>query len=228
MRCQIFAFTLVSLAFGAVRGWGQSETSPVPVSSGAQAVSVVLRHYAINPHGLDPKTQQPLPGNGNWSISNTPPASCPKGEEKCVEVFYEVSAEPVRCSWVVVLNADGNDGTFLEENDNAERYMLRTVSPDEARTLIASRKKPEFPPIAIAARVEGDVVTEVLVDETGKVQGVTVVSGPPMEQEAAREAARDWHFKPLMVGTRAVPFVVQLVFTFKTAGPGYASVAIAP
>jgi len=228
MRCLFVVFALVALTNGTVRGRTQQETSQVPASVGQQAVSVVVKHYAINPLVLDPKTQQPLPRDGSWSVSNTPSASCPKTQQTCVEVFYQIPAESVRCSWVVLLNGDGTDGKFLDENDDAERYMLRMVSQDEARAFIDSRQKPVFPPIAIMAHVSGAVVMQVLVDGTGKVQKVTVLSGPAMEQEAALEAARRWHFRLMMVGARAVPYAVQLVFTFQTQGPGNSSVGIAP
>ncbi len=224
----IIVFALVALTNGSVPGWTQQETSPPVASMGWQAVRVVVKHYSVDPLVLDPKTRQPLPRDGIWSISSTPPAPCPKTQETCVEVFYEVPAESVRCSWVVQLNGDGADGTFLDENDDAERYMLRMVSQDEARALIVSRQKPVFPPIAIMAHVNGAVVMQVLVDGTGKVQKVTVLSGPAMEQEAALEAARGWHFKPLVIGTRAVPYEVQLAFTFQTQGPGNSSVRVAP
>ncbi len=224
----IVFFALVALTNGTARGWTQQESSPVRASVGQQVVSVVVKHYAINPLVLEPRTQQPLPRDGSWSISNTPPASCPETQETCIEVFYQVPAESVRCSWVVLLNGNGTDGTFLDENGDAERYMLRMVSRDEARALIDSRQKPRFPPIAAAALVSGSVVMEVLVDGSGKIQNVTVVSGPKMEQEAALEAARGWHFKPMVIGALAVPYEVQLVFTFITRGPGNSWVEIAP
>ena len=108
------------LGVGATRSWTQQE-SPKSTSVGVQAATVVLKHYALNSHALEAGTQQPLPNNGAWSLGKVPPAACSQIKETCVEVFYEVPAESVRCSWVVVLNADGPDGKFLEDNDDSER-----------------------------------------------------------------------------------------------------------
>ena len=222
------ACVVVTLWVGTTRGWAQQESPSKPVSVGAQAARVVLKHYALNPFALDPKTSQPLPSNGNWSIGKTTPASCPQIGPPCVEVFYDVPAESVRCSWVVLLNADGADGAFLDENDDAERYLMRVVSKTEALALVSTRKNPVYPPIAIAAKVTGEVVVEAVVGKSGDVQKTLVVSGPPMLTMAASQAAQSWKFKPMMVGTRAVPCEVKLVFSFKNFVYPSASGDLAP
>jgi TonB family protein len=222
----VVVFALAALTYLTERARPQGESSSA--STGQQAVSVVLKHYTVNPLAREQQTQQPLSRDGSWAIGKTTPVSCPKTQETCLEVLYEIPAESVRCSWVVLLNGNSSDGTFLDENDDAERYMLRVVSQDEALALIDSRKSPAFPPIAIMAHVSGSVVMDVLVGESGKVQKVTVVSGPAMEQEAALEAAKGWRFKPLVIGARTIPYAVQLMFTFQSQGPGNYSVKMAP
>lgn len=228
-KCNVvLVWVAVTLCVGVTRGWTQQETPSKSVSLGVQTASVVLKHYARNPAALDPKTEQPLQSNGNWFISKVPPAACPETKNACVEVFYEVPAESVRCSWVVLLKADGSDGAFLEENDDSERYLMRVVSKAEAKTLVNTRNNPIFPPIAIAVRVMGDVIVEAVVDKSGAVQKALVVSGPPIVQQASVNAAVKWTFKPLMVGTRAVPYKVKLVFRFRTMGSPSASGDLAP
>lgn len=227
-KCNTFLACIVwALVLGTTQGQAQQENLPKSLSLGAQAVSVVLKHYAFTA-ALNPKTEQPLTGKGSWSISKEIPASCPQTKETCVEVFYEFPAESVRCSWVVLLNEDGTDGMFLDENDDAERYMLLTATKSEAKALVDTRKKPVFPPIAAAVGASGAVVVNVLVGKTGEPQKCGVVSGPPMVQGAAIEAAKSWKFKPMMVGTRAVPYAIQLTFTFQTVNPSFRKVYVAP
>jgi len=228
LKHSLFVIALIALGSATAPGWAQQESSPVPDSARQQAVNAVLKHYAINPRALDPKTQQPLPRDGSWSTGKMPPASCPQSKDPCVEVLYLASANNVKCSWVVLLNGDGTDGTFLDQNDDAERYLIRRVSPNEAKTLVASRKKPIYPAIAIAAHVKGPVVMNLLVGRVGEVQAATIISGPPMVQQVAIDAARAWTFKPLMVGMRAVPYEVQLVLDFETSGPPDARIAMTP
>jgi TonB family protein len=209
-------------------GWTRQESPSKPLSVGAQAVGVVSRHYAFDPEALNPKTAQSLPSNGKWSLSKVPPASCPQTEERCVEIFYEVPEEAVRCSWVVLLNADGTDGKFLDENDDTDRYMRLKVTKDEAAALVDTRKKPAYPPIAVASGVAGAVILDVLVGKTGEVQKARIVSGHPMLQGASIDAARSWKFKPMMVGARTVPYEIQLVFTFQKVNPTFTRVDVAP
>jgi TonB family protein len=224
------AFLLMGIALPSwtMCGWAQQEALQVPDLARRQAVSVVLKHYSINPLALDPKTQQPLPRDGSWSTGKTVPSSCPQTKDVCLEVFYRVAAANVKCSWVVLLNADGTDGSFLDQNDDSEHFLIRRLSEGEAKVLVNARKKPVFPQIAIMAHVSGTVVMNVIVGKSGEVQGVKVISGPPMEQQAAADAARAWVFKPLMVGARAIPFEVQLAFSFETTGPPFGTVTMKP
>lgn len=222
------AVVLVALIGGTLRAWAQVKSSPAPAPADQQAVSIVIRRYSINPLVKDPNTGQPLPRNGSWFVDKDTPPSCPKTQETCVGVFYQVPAESVRCSWVVLLNANGTDGTFLDENQDAARYMVRMVSEDEATTVIRSRDKPLYPAIAQAAHISGVVAIDVLVDRSGNLQKALVVSGPPMLLAAALEAAKSWRFKPLVVGSQGLPYMVQLAFSFHTNGPGLSSVEMAP
>jgi TonB family protein len=203
------------LAMGTALAKAQTESPSKPASIGAQAASVVLKHYAMNPTVDHPTTGLPLPADGSWSLSKTRPAACPQTDEKCVEVFYDVPAASVRCSWAVQLNADSTDGQFLDENDNAATYMVRILPKGEASALVSSRKKPAYPPIALAAQVQGEVFLNVIVDKRGDAQTFRILSGNPMLQWTSIEAAKKWKFRPLMVGSRAVPYQVKLVFNFQ-------------
>jgi len=227
---QFFMHVSVSavLLSGTAFGWAQQESHSGTPSVGTQAVSVVLKHYAMNPLALTPKTGHALPGDGTWSLSKSSPASCPQTKETCVGISYQVPAESVRCYWVVLLNEDGTDGTFLEENDDSEHYLLRKVLPGEATTLVDRRQKPLYPPIAMAAHISGTVVMEAMVGKSGEVQKIALVSGPTMVQPASLDAARQWSFKPMMVGSRAVPYEIQLVFAFRTTGPPIGTVETTP
>jgi TonB family protein len=214
--CLIFAAAL--LGAGAMQAWPQTDSPTKPVSLGAQAVAVVLKHYAINPYVLHPTMRQPLAVDGTWSISKTRPASCPQTDDKCVEVIYDVPVEHVRCSWVLQLNAEAADGIFLDENDDASTYLLRVVPKAEAIPLVITRANAVYPPIAIAARVAGDVLIKADIDKLGALQNARVLSGNAMLQYSSIEAAKKWTFKPLMVGAKAVPYQVKLVFKFQLIG----------
>ena len=209
----------------------QAQAAPPPASVGQQAASAVLKHYDVNPAAKVLASGQPLPLDGDWYVGKTTPASCPQSPQPrgtCVEVFYAVPAQEVKCSWVVLLNADGSDGTFLGENDDAARYLLRKVAKNEAKDLVVSRSKPVYPAIAIAAHVAGVVTLRGQVDKTGTVIGLRVLSGPAMLQQASLEGANKWKFKPLLVGAVAVPYEIEFSFTFRVQDSQMHSVEMAP
>jgi len=59
---------------------------------------------------------------------------------------------------------------------------------------------PEYPPLAKMARIQGDVVLEVTIDEDGKVTNLEVESGHPLLAKAALDAVRQWKCaKPAVV-----------------------------
>lgn len=70
---------------------------------------------------------------------------------------------------------------------------------------------PEYPPLARAARVEGRVVVECVIDSDGRVAEARVVSGKPLLDAAALEAVRQWRYRPTLLDGVAV--AVQMTVT---------------
>lgn len=75
-----------------------------------------------------------------------------------------------------------------------------------------SLPQPEYPSIAKAAHVSGTVTVQVLVDETGQVTEAQVVSGHPLLQAAAVEAAKKARFSPTTVSGH--PVKVRGIITY--------------
>ncbi|HWQ32257.1 MAG TPA: energy transducer TonB [Blastocatellia bacterium] len=72
--------------------------------------------------------------------------------------------------------------------------------------------QPVYPAIAKAARVQGPVQVQVEISEEGQVTSVAVLSGHPLLRDAAVQAARQWLWRPTLLGN--VPVRVQGVLTF--------------
>ena len=53
---------------------------------------------------------------------------------------------------------------------------------------------PKYPPVAVAARIEGSVKLSFLLSECGDVVDVQVVSGHPMLKSAAAAIVKTWRF----------------------------------
>ena len=76
---------------------------------------------------------------------------------------------------------------------------------------------PLYPSLARIQRVEGDVLLQALVDETGKVENVSVVNGPEPLRNAAMDALRNWRFRPYMIDGHPVAVRTLVDFHFKMA-----------
>ena len=79
---------------------------------------------------------------------------------------------------------------------------------------LISAPNPAYPPVAKAARAEGVVTVRVTVDEEGNVIAAQAVSGHPLLQSAAVEAARAAKFKPTVVDGQPVKVVGVVSYNF--------------
>lgn len=70
---------------------------------------------------------------------------------------------------------------------------------------------PNYPPLAKQARIQGDVVIDAVIDKTGSVVEMKVVSGPSLLVPAALAAVRTWRFEPTYLNEQ--PIDVEFVLT---------------
>jgi len=102
-----------------------------------------------------------------------------------------------------------------QETGNGSRFVRKS-----SEVLVATAVKrvdPEYPPLARAAHVSGQVVVEVTVNEQGDVITASAVSGHPLLKAAAEEAARGWKFQPTTLSGVPVRVVGNLPFIFPDA-----------
>lgn len=76
------------------------------------------------------------------------------------------------------------------------------------------RRNPTYPSTARTLRQTGIVRIELLIDENGQVAEVQNTSGPALLQNAARDAARKWKFKPFVRDGQPVKATGYLSFNF--------------
>jgi len=88
------------------------------------------------------------------------------------------------------------------------------LSTDEATKNPVKKVLPLYPPIARAARIQGDVTLQLLIDKHGKVAEIGVVSGHPMLQQAALDAVRQWVYKPYKINGKAASMYTAVKVTF--------------
>lgn len=73
---------------------------------------------------------------------------------------------------------------------------------------------PVYPPDALAERVQGVVIIEATIDETGHVSEARILRSIPLLDEAALDAVRQWEFAPTLLNGSAVPIVMTVTVQF--------------
>ena len=86
------------------------------------------------------------------------------------------------------------------------------LSPSSAQVI--SRVDPSYPLLAKQMKVQGAVILEALISKNGSIQDIQVLSGPAILSEAAREAVKQWHFKPYYQGGRPVETEARITVNF--------------
>ncbi len=80
------------------------------------------------------------------------------------------------------------------------------------------RVAPVYSPIAKAARIQGTVVLEAVIGKDGLLNSITVVSGPPLLQQAAIDAVKQWKYQPYLLGGEPVEVKTILNIDFALNG----------
>jgi protein TonB len=89
-----------------------------------------------------------------------------------------------------------------------------TVSGGVLNGKAISKPQPPYPAIAKAARASGTVTVQILVDESGRVVSASAVSGHPLLQQAAVQAARGARFSPTLLSGQPVKVSGVITYNF--------------
>jgi TonB family protein len=83
----------------------------------------------------------------------------------------------------------------------------------QAPKLISS-PSPVYPTLARAQNIQGVVLIDALVDATGKVAEMKVISGPVLLRQAATDALRDWKYQPARLNGQAIAAHINVSISF--------------
>jgi len=74
--------------------------------------------------------------------------------------------------------------------------------------------QPDYPMLARQMKVQGSVVLEALISKDGGIQELQVLRGPAILADAARQAVRQWRFKPYLQDGQAVETQAHITVNF--------------
>ena len=75
--------------------------------------------------------------------------------------------------------------------------------------------EPRYPAAARAARVEGVVILEAVIDRVGRVTAVRILRSQPLLDAAAEDAVRQWVYTPTRLNGVAVPVILTVTIRFE-------------
>jgi TonB family protein len=97
---------------------------------------------------------------------------------------------------------------------------LRKQASFSDRYVILKMVEPKYPPRELSEGIEGNVTVELLVNEQGLVEKVTVLSkiGPKSFEESTLEALKQFVFQPLIENGEPVAMWVKFLVKFRIFG----------
>jgi protein TonB len=78
--------------------------------------------------------------------------------------------------------------------------------------------QPVYPPLARAARIQGEVVLQAMISKEGTIENLQVVNGHPMLAGAAIDAVRQWRYRPYILNNDPVEVETQITVKFSLSG----------
>jgi TonB family protein len=110
-----------------------------------------------------------------------------------------------------VIGEDANTGA------GALQGVLGTLQSHGGRTKgpeLLSSSPPIYPALAKQAHIEGQVTIEAVIDTTGRLTNMTVVSGSSLLQQAALDSLRTWKYQPGYLNEKPVATKTSITVNF--------------
>jgi periplasmic protein TonB len=108
--------------------------------------------------------------------------------------------------------ADSNASASVVQGDLAA-FLPRGGRVKEPRLISSSA--PKYPAAARQVGIEGPVTIDALIDTTGKLTSMTVVSGSPALRQAALDSLRTWKYEPGYLDEKPVSVRTSITVNFK-------------
>ena len=88
------------------------------------------------------------------------------------------------------------------------------VSAGVQQANLIRQVKPEYPPLARQARIQGVVVLEAMISKDGGVDNLRVISGHPLLVKAAIDAVSQWKYRPTLLSGEPIEVITTITVTF--------------
>jgi TonB family protein len=141
-------------------------------------------------------------------------------EEFKQAVTLDPSDALAHIEYATALDANGDKEGAAEQRKIADGLggspapRLVRVSGQVMASRLISRPPPDYPLEARAARIEGTVRMEVIIDRGGAVEDIAVISGDPILAKAAVTAVKKWRYQPTLIKGQPVEVILEVDLAF--------------
>ncbi len=211
-----------------------SHPAPAPVQqreSGAAAAPVALSPQHSSP---DPAAWPSITPSHSGSGPSVTIQRVPVHPAKPAEVAVEKSAAtPDPHGDIVLFDNHKTVSKHIGQQALSSKDPAASVLPNKtgdagpnvipaqaAMARLVQRIEPEYPNAARQQHIQGTVLIDVVVDATGSVEALSLVSGESQLMAAAEQAVRQWKFQPLVKDGKAERFESRIAIDFTLAFEG--------
>ncbi len=80
--------------------------------------------------------------------------------------------------------------------------------------MLIRKVEPKYPPLAMAARIQGPVVLAAVISKAGTIDNLQLVSGHPMLVPAALDAVSQWRYRPYILNGDVIEVETRITVNF--------------
>lgn len=144
-------------------------------------------------------------------------AQTPVANVKVERFPAETTSEPEPEPQIAGVGHSGEALSGLVATTAAIPSLGVPISQGVTAPVVERRVMPRYPAQALAVRMEGVVVLQAWVNESGRVDQVDLVSGPQALGQAAMEAVREWKYRPAMLNGKPVRTETRITINFQAS-----------
>jgi periplasmic protein TonB len=198
-----------------------SVVNPAPAPASASVLpSEPPTHAAATPE-LPPVVTSKNPSS---AAHNTPPVEQPKkpaiGEVRLATPVINRAGEPQLgndAEPTIDSNQSSNTDPLagLAAGHSKEPVAPIPIGGDVKQARLLKSVPPVYPTTARTQHISGVVKIDALIDATGNVSTVTIISGPGLLHQAALDAVKQWRYEPAELDGKPTPVHLTVTVQFR-------------
>jgi TonB family protein len=130
-----------------------------------------------------------------------------------------IALDPENSRWRVALERASGEPQVARLPEAAPGVKRITVGGNVQRARLKNEVRPEYPPLAKQARIQGSVRFSLIIATDGTVKNITLLSGHPLLVQPATEAVKQWVFNTTLLNGEPVEVVTEAEVNFQPLEP---------